>query len=81
MAKKTNRNTDPDAGWVDVRDASPNADTTVLIHCPAESEPIWLGYLDGHCWRIIEGNRIKVLHWCNLPAPPAQSSVLNPRSS
>jgi hypothetical protein len=64
--------------WTPVKESLPDADTTVIVHCPTASEPIWLGYfgtvdlLDTPRWRDVEGMPIKVTHWQHLPEPPAK---------
>jgi hypothetical protein len=37
--------------WKSVTDEMPDADQTVLVHCPDADEPVWLGFHDGECWR------------------------------
>lgn len=34
-------------GWNDAAKQLPDSDMTVIIHCPDEDEPIWLGYHGG----------------------------------
>lgn len=51
----------------------PDADTTVLIHCPDLDEPVWLGYHDGETWRAVDGGKITkdgVQHWADMPEGP-----------
>jgi hypothetical protein len=48
----------------------PDSDTTVLLFAPAASEPVWLGYLDGHTWRDAEGYMAMPTHWAALPEGP-----------
>lgn len=60
---------------VDWHEASdlPDADTTVLVHCLAGDEPVWVGYFDGETWRSTDGDDLEdsvVLHWAHLPEPP-----------
>ena len=60
-------------GWIAESVEKPDANLTVLIHCPEGSEPVWPGYWDGEHWREITwGEIIKdaVTHWCNMPEPP-----------
>ena len=51
----------------------PDSDTTVLLFDPAASEPVWLGYLDGDTWRLIDGMPAAPTHWSDIPAGPARS--------
>lgn len=60
--------------WIPAK-TPPDADRTVIVHCPKESEPCWLGYLDSDGWRSVEGMPIKVKHWQELPEPPAKKKV------
>jgi len=57
--------------WIAVSDRLPDAELTVLVACPQESEPVWLGYLgDEDLWLSVDGAEIEVTHWAELPAPP-----------
>ncbi|MGV3483429.1 MAG: hypothetical protein ACO1RT_03305 [Planctomycetaceae bacterium] len=59
--------------WRDVCDL-PDSDVTVLVNCPDESEPVWLGYWDSHdgVWRCVEGNVLdRPVYWAELPEAPA----------
>ena len=50
----------------------PDADTTVLIHCPDADEPVWLGWFDGENWYAVDSSGpLKVTHWAPMPEPPA----------
>jgi len=55
--------------WISVGDILPDSDMTVLINTPRSSEPVWLGFFDGECWRNIEGFPIDVTHWAEMPEP------------
>lgn len=59
----------PTLNWHPAK-ARPDADMTVIVHAPSESEPVWLGYFDGKRWRSVEGVPIRVTHWTELPEPP-----------
>jgi hypothetical protein len=56
--------------WKDAATHTPDADTTVLIHCPAEDEPVWMGYFDGEEWRSVEGVPVEVTDWADMPEGP-----------
>lgn len=58
--------------WFDASRVLPDADLTVLVHCPAADEPVWLGYYDGDTWRDVTGLAVEhpVKHWADLPEPP-----------
>ena len=55
----------------------PDADQTVLVATSpvssACSEPVWLGYWDGECWRDVVDDPIDVTHWAPLPEGPKDS--------
>ena len=53
--------------WIDSSQALPDADLTVLVDCPGEDEPIWLGYWAGEEWRNIEGDSITPARWAEMP--------------
>ncbi len=53
--------------WIDADRALPDSDTTVLISTPDSSEPVWLGFHDGECWRNVEGFPIAVTGWAEMP--------------
>jgi len=65
------------AEWVAVADRLPDDDEIVLVSCPNESEPVWMGYLDGETgeWRDTSAAWIEtgVTHWMPLPEPPCVS--------
>lgn len=50
----------------------PDADMIVLVHCPGQTEPIWLGYWDDNdaTWRTCDGMWLDVSHWAELPSGP-----------
>ncbi len=56
--------------WIDVNEALPDADTTVLIVAPSCTEPVWLGFYNGELWMSVEGIVIEVTHWAELPIAP-----------
>lgn len=59
--------------WHDTREEMPDADMTVLVHCPPSDDPVWLGYFDGETWRNVAGEDLGaefVTHWMDLPEPP-----------
>jgi hypothetical protein len=59
--------------WKDAAKELPDDALTVLIHCPSEVEPVWLGwYESGHGdWFNVEGHNLcEVLHWAQMPEPP-----------
>lgn len=44
---------------------------TVLIVCPQNSEPVWIGYHDEGRWLAVDGLEVEVVtHWQDLPDPP-----------
>jgi hypothetical protein len=47
-----------------------DSDTTALLFDQAASEPVWLGYLDGDTWRIVDGLPASPTHWAQLPGGP-----------
>lgn len=55
--------------WHFVSEAKPDADETVLVHCPHADEPVWLAFLDGDLWRSIDGLVLleTVLAWARMP--------------
>lgn len=58
--------------WQEARvDNLPDADTTVLIELdPATeySDPVFMGYHDGECWRDVHGVQVDVVSWAHPPA-------------
>jgi len=68
--------TSPVKCWYDVRIAMPDADATVLVYAPESTEPIWLGYFDGECWRDVSADAYEhpVTHWMDIPEPPEVQS-------
>lgn len=56
----------------------PDSDSTVLVAIDVNtphSEPVWLGYHDGDCWRDIEGQPITVTHWAEMLHGPAAAEA------
>lgn len=54
--------------WVSVKDAFPDADTTVLMCNFGGSEPVWLGFTNGKDWREVDGCKVAMpTHWAELP--------------
>lgn len=47
----------------------PDADMTVLVYVPKATEPVWLGYFDGHDWRYVSAEVIDVpvKAWAHVP--------------
>lgn len=61
--------------WIDVSEKLPDSDVTVVVNTPNSSEPVWLGFHDGECWRNVEGFPITVTAWAEMPEPiQAQST-------
>lgn len=58
--------------WIPAKKRLPDSDTTVIIYTPDEDEPIWIGYHDGRMWRSVEGVRVRVTAWMDLPEPPEE---------
>ena len=59
--------------WQRVQDGPPDADITVLVALRKGSEPVWLGYFDGECWRAAEGGRLSgVTHWRDIIEGPVK---------
>lgn len=59
--------------WNDAEKGLPDADRTVLIHCPISDDPVWIGYWDGETWRAVDGVDLGpdfVDHWADLPDGP-----------
>lgn len=55
--------------WIDASHTLPDSDITVLVNTPHSSEPVWLGFYDGKCWRNVEGFPITVTGWADMPEP------------
>lgn len=56
--------------WTLASDGPPDADTTVLIELdPATdySEPVFMGYWDGICWRDVHSVPVQVVAWGDMP--------------
>lgn len=58
--------------WHRVADELPDDETTVLIHCPAENEPVWLGYHEDGCWYTADGVAVRVTAWAEMPEGPGE---------
>lgn len=50
----------------------PDDGVLVLVHCPEESEPVWIGNHDDESgeWFTAEGKRVDVVSWAPMPDPP-----------
>lgn len=59
--------------WRPVAEGLPDADMCVLIACDTQlhSEPVWIGFHDGECWREAGSEPAFVTHWAQLPGAPA----------
>lgn len=76
--------------WIKVDDGSgelniPDAERLVLIYCPEQPEPVWLGYWEDNDWdddpttpdepgqwMALSGYPVQgVTHWAELPEGPA----------
>ena len=61
--------------WINPDHTLPDSDMTVVVNTPHSSEPVWLGFYDGECWRNVEGFPITVTAWAEMPEPiQAQST-------
>ncbi len=61
--------------WINPDHTLPDSDMTVVVNTPNSSEPVWLGFHDGECWRNVEGFPITVTAWAEMPEPiPTQST-------
>jgi len=60
--------------WVRADEQLPDDSTTVLIHVPDCSEPVWVGYYNSErgLWFSIDQENMQglVQHWADLPAEP-----------
>lgn len=55
--------------WHLVEDSLPDDDMTVLIACPDESDPVWIGAYntDEDEWVTAEGVPVVVSAWADMP--------------
>ncbi len=60
--------------WVDATEELPDADITVLVAGDFDGQ-VWLGYFDGEDWQSVEGGKIDVTHWAEVPSPPVEVVV------
>lgn len=64
--------------WILVKDATPDADTTVLVYAPGSDEPVWLGFYDDVYWFAVTGDgygdpdeiAAEVVAWAPIPKGP-----------
>jgi hypothetical protein len=62
--------------WHDIDDVMPDADLTVLVFIPSESEKVWVGYYDSdNGWCEITGMPFDsdVIAWCEMPEGPGKN--------
>lgn len=60
--------------WHAAKLVLPDDGTTVLMAIRGDSEPVWLGWHDGHAWvDASTGGAIddQVTHWAHMPGGPA----------
>ncbi|MCM0081805.1 DUF551 domain-containing protein [Geomonas sp. Red32] len=58
--------------WISVSKELPDSETTVLINCPDDDEPVWFGWWDGENWYENNGAALPegyVSHWQHFPDP------------
>jgi hypothetical protein len=55
--------------WFRVEQALPDSDTTVMIQCPTESEPVWIGWYDAEEreWYSADAMPVAVTAWADMP--------------
>lgn len=58
--------------WCAVAEMLPDSDETVLVYHEEAGDPVWLGFLDGSVWRLVDGCRLdpEPSHWARMPAGP-----------
>lgn len=64
--------------WISVKDATPDADTTVMVYAPHSDEPVWLGFYDDVYWFAVTGDgygdpdeiAAEVVAWAPIPKGP-----------
>lgn len=59
--------------WNAIADRLPDVDETVLIYSPGWSEPVWMGWWDGECWRADDGwpmHESPACYWAEIPKGP-----------
>ena len=74
MSRKHSPRTPHTCSWISVEKSLPDSDTTVLITTIDNSEPVWLGYHNGDCWRSVDGSQVSVSHWAEMPEPAVSAS-------
>lgn len=69
--------------WTLVADQLPDADETVLgFFDPADSEPVWLCFLDGEQWRLADGMPTPApVAWSSMPSGPRNTPWMKVRRS
>jgi hypothetical protein len=63
------------AAWKSCNDEMPDDGMTVMVHHPEENEPVGMGYLSGTTWRCVDGLRVEVTHWMDVPEPPTSPTA------
>jgi len=55
--------------WRSVEHELPDSDMVVLVNCPQEDEPVWLGWYDAaeNRWVSVNADEIKVTWWADVP--------------
>ena len=59
--------------WHAVTDELPDIDITVLVCCPTDAEPVWLGWYDNG-WFTVDAQEYEpdaVTAWAAMPRGPA----------
>lgn len=67
--------------WISAAEQLPDSDTTVMVHAPKASEPVWLGYHDGDSWFSVDGSEYgneeeliaEVVAWAEMPMGTGRS--------
>ncbi|MCC7082198.1 MAG: hypothetical protein IT530_16115 [Burkholderiales bacterium] len=60
--------------WRSAARELPDSDIVVLVGCPDEDEPVWLGWFDAadNRWVSVNADEIEVTWWADVPIGPAR---------